>query len=59
VAVAKHEVEELGTGVAFSSDPVAVMAQGIDDEGCRGLVVEHDDSLAVEVKTRAGHHGEP
>lgn len=60
VAVTKREVEDLGTGVASSSDPVAVVAQGIDDEGGRcGLVVGHDDSLAVEFKTRAGHHGEP
>ena len=60
VAVAKREVEDLGTGVAGSSDPVAVVAQGIDDEGGRcGLVVGYNDSLAVEVETRAGHHGEP
>jgi hypothetical protein len=51
VAVTKREVEDLGAGVACSSDPVAVATQGIDDKGGRcGLVVGHDDSLAVEVK---------
>jgi hypothetical protein len=60
VAVTKREVEDLGTGVACSSDPVAVVAQSIDDQGVHGgLVVGHDDSLAVEVKSRTGDHGEP